>query len=85
MIDQKPSPLHSEIIGVCASVLRVPNEKLVPEARLVEDLDVDSLFVVELAMALEEKFQIEVPEQELPALKTVADIIAYIERRVEAA
>lgn len=56
----------------CAvEVLQVPAEKVVPEARFDKDLDADSLDLVELVMALEEKFDISVDESELEGVETV--------------
>jgi acyl carrier protein len=64
----------------CAvEVLSVPEEKVVPEARFGDDLDADSLDLVELVMALEEEFGVEVPEEELEGVETVGqayDLIA---------
>jgi acyl carrier protein len=64
----------------CAvEVLSVPEEKVVPDARFGDDLDADSLDLVELVMALEEEFGVEVPEEELEGVETVGqayDLIA---------
>ncbi len=64
----------------CAvEVLSVPEEKVVPDARFGDDLDADSLDLVELVMALEEEFGIEVPEEELEGVETVGqayDLVA---------
>ena len=64
----------------CAvEVLSVPEEKVVPDARFGDDLDADSLDLVELVMALEEEFGIEVPEDELEGVETVGqayDLVA---------
>ena len=49
------------------------------DSRFVEDLGADSLDVVELVMALEEKFDIEIPDEDAEKIKTVADAIKYIE------
>ncbi len=68
-----------------AARLGLPAEQLVPEARLVEDLGLDSLDAVELAISVERKFDIEVPEEELTKLKTVADMVALVESRVQQA
>jgi acyl carrier protein len=46
----------------------------------VDDLDVDSLSMVEVAMAAEEKFGVKIPDDELPKLKTVGDAVRYIEQ-----
>ena len=45
----------------------------------VDDLDVDSLSMVEVAMAAEEKFGVKIPDDELPKLKTVGDAVTYIQ------
>ena len=56
----------------CAvEVLSVEESKVVPEANFGDDLDADSLDLVELVMALEEEFGIEVPEEELEGIETV--------------
>jgi len=49
------------------------------EKSFVDDLDVDSLSMVEVAMAAEEKFGVKIPDDELPKLKTVGDAVKYIE------
>ena len=64
----------------CAvEVLSVPEDKVTQEARFGDDLDADSLDLVELVMALEEEFGVEVPEEELEGVETVGqayDLIA---------
>jgi acyl carrier protein len=56
----------------CAvEVLSVDADKVVPEAKFGDDLDADSLDLVELVMALEEEFKIEVPEEDLEGIETV--------------
>lgn len=70
---------------IMAARLGLPAEQLVAEARLVEDLGLDSLDAVELAISVERKFDIEVPEEELTKLKTVADMVALVESRVQQA
>ncbi|MEO5724972.1 MAG: acyl carrier protein [Ilumatobacteraceae bacterium] len=56
----------------CAvEVLSVSEDQVVPEARFGEDLDADSLDLVELVMALEEEFGVEVPEDDLEGIETV--------------
>ena len=70
---------------IMAARLGLTPEQIVPEARLVEDLGLDSLDAVELAIAVERKFDIEVPEEELTKLKTVADMLALVETRTRQA
>jgi acyl carrier protein len=70
---------------IMAGRLGLTAEQIVPESRLVEDLGLDSLDAVELAIAVERKFDIEVPEEELTKLKTVADMLALVESRTREA
>lgn len=64
--------------------LGVDEVDLVPEASLLDDLGADSLDVVELVMALEEAFGIEVPDDDVENIRTISDIVQYIESRAEA-
>ncbi|HYP23330.1 MAG TPA: acyl carrier protein [Actinomycetota bacterium] len=56
--------------------------KVVPEADLLKDLDLDSLDTMELTLGLEERFGIEIPDQELEGLATVADAVGLVERKL---
>ena len=53
---------------------------LTKESKFVDDLGADSLDVVELVMALEEKFEIEIPDEDAENIATVGDVVAYIEK-----
>ena len=79
-----PETILKEVQTLCLNLLRVPPEKVVAEARLIEDLDMDSLFAAELGLALERKFKIEVPEEAIPSFKTVADVAAYVGHKLKA-
>ena len=59
--------------------LGVKEEEVTPEASFVEDLGADSLDTVELVMALEEEFEIEIPDEEAEKITTVKEAIDYIE------
>ncbi len=56
--------------------------KVVPEAELLRDLDLDSLDTMELTLGLEERFGVEIPDQELEGLVTVGDAVDLIERKL---
>ena len=58
--------------------LAVPENQVTEDARFIEDLNADSLDIVELIMALEEEFSAEIPDEEAEKLKTVGDAIKYI-------
>ena len=62
---------------VCAQ-LEVPPDKVVPSASFIDDLKADSLAVVELVLALEYEFGIEIPDEDTEQIKTVQDAINYI-------
>lgn len=62
--------------------LGIPAEQIAPTARLVEDLEADSLDFVELAIAAEREFDIEISEDQLKQIETVADAIALIQELV---
>ena len=70
----------------CAvEVLSVPEEKIIPEAKFGDDLDADSLDLVELVMALEEEFGVEVPEEDLEGVETVGQAYDLVIGKLPAA
>ena len=64
--------------------LAVAPDQVTDDARFVEDLNADSLDIVELIMALEEEFGSEIPDEDAENLKTVGDAIKYIETKAAA-
>ena len=68
--------------GTLVDQLDVEEEKITPEASITEDLGADSLDVVDLIMSLEESFSIEIPDEDIENIKTVGDIVKYIEERI---
>ena len=64
---------------IIVNTLSCEEDKVTLEASLTEDLGADSLDAVELNMALEEAFEISIPDEELANFKTVQDIVTYIE------
>jgi acyl carrier protein len=60
--------------------LGVEDDEITPTASFVDDLGADSLDTVELVMALEEAFNIEIPDNDAEKMKTVQDVIDYIEK-----
>jgi len=67
----------SEIIDEIAGV---PADEVTPEKTFVDDLDIDSLSMVEIAVAAQDKFDVEIPDDQLKDLKTVQDVIDYVGR-----
>lgn len=72
--------IEQKVKDIIVDQLSVNEEQVTPEAKFIEDLGADSLDTVELVMAFEEEFGIEVPDEEAEKLQTVGDVIAYIEK-----
>ena len=75
-IETKVREKISEQLGVAA-------DEVTPEASFIEDLGADSLDIVELVMALEEEFGIEVPDEQAEKLQSVGDVIKYVEENAK--
>lgn len=71
--------IESQIKEIIADKLNKKIEEVASDSKLIEDLGADSLDTVELVMEFEEKFSIEVPDAEAEKLKTVQDVINYVE------
>ena len=63
---------------IIASELEVDAKQIVPDAKFIEDLGADSLDIVELVMAMEEEFEVEIPDEEAEHIKTVQDAVNFI-------
>jgi len=70
--------MDSKMIDIIANQLSVAKEKVVPKASFVDDLGADSLDLVELVMAMEEEFNIEISDEEAEKMQTVQDTINFI-------
>ena len=71
--------VFEKVKSIIADQLEVEEEKVVAEASITEDLGADSLDMVDLVMSIEEEFDIEVPDEAVENIKTVGDVVAYIE------
>lgn len=70
--------LEEKVKKIIIDQLGVDEAEVAPEAKFIDDLGADSLDTVELVMALEEEFGIEIPDEEAEKIATVQDAIAYI-------
>ncbi len=70
--------IESQVVDVIVEQLGVDREKVTPDAKFIDDLGADSLDTVELVMTFEEKFSVEVPDEDAEKLKSVSDVVAYI-------
>lgn len=68
-----------KVKDIIVEQLSVNAEHVTPEAKFIEDLGADSLDIVELVMAFEEEFGVEVPDSDAEKLLTVGDVVKYIE------
>jgi acyl carrier protein len=73
----------AELAAILNEVADVKPEDVTLEKSFVDDLDVDSLSMVEVAMAVEEKFGASIPDDKLSELKTVGDAVTYIEQNAK--
>jgi acyl carrier protein len=71
--------IRTGLASILNEVADVSPDDVSDEKSFVDDLDVDSLSMVEVAMAAEEQFGVKIPDDELPKLKTVGDAVRYIE------
>ena len=72
--------IEDKVRSIIVDQLGVESDKVTADAKFIEDLGADSLDTVELVMAFEENFDIEVPDEEAEKLQSVADVVAYIEK-----
>ena len=72
------SPVEQKVKSIIADQLGVGEDEIKPESSFIEDLGADSLDIVELVMAMEEEFEVEIPDEEAENIKTVGDAINYI-------
>ncbi len=74
--------VFDRVKGIVVDQLGVAEEEVKPEASFVDDLGADSLDVVELVMALEEEFGVEIPDEDAEKIVTVGEAVKYIEQHV---
>lgn len=71
--------IFDDVRDVVVEQLSVAPDAVKLESKIIEDLGADSLDVVELVMALEEKFEVEIPDSDAEKLITINDVVSYIE------
>ena len=71
--------IFDEVRDVVVEQLSMAPDAVKLESKIIEDLGADSLDVVELVMALEEKFEVEIPDSEAEKLKTIQDVVTFVE------
>ncbi len=76
------STVYEKIAKIICEQLDVPEKDVVPEASFVDDLGADSLDQVELIMAMEEEFDISIPDEDAEKIATVKDAIDYVKAAI---
>jgi acyl carrier protein len=74
----KGADVFSKVKEIIVDQLGVEEDEVLPEAHFIEDLGADSLDIVELVMALEEEFGLEIPDEDAEKIATVNDAVDYI-------
>jgi len=77
------SHIAEKVRQIVAQQLKVKEDEVKPEARFIEDLGADSLDTVELVMALEEEFGIEIPDEDAERLLTVGKLVDYLDQKLK--
>ncbi len=73
------SKIFEKLVKILSAQFKAEEEDITMETNIIEDLGADSLDVVDIIMAIEDEFKVEVPDTEVENIKTVGDIVNYIE------
>ena len=77
------SELDDKVINIIVEELGVERDKVVADVSFMEDLGADSLDTVELVMAFEKEFDVDIPDEEAEKLRTVGDALKYLHDKME--
>jgi acyl carrier protein len=73
---------EERVAGIIVEQLGITHAEVIPEASFIDDLGADSLDIVELVMAMEESFDIEIPDDDAEKIQTIGDAISYVKERL---
>ena len=76
--------LEPKVMKIIEEQLGVDPDRVKPESSFIDDLGADSLDIVELVMAMEEEFEIEIPDEDAEKLRTVQDVMKYLQTKGKA-
>ena len=76
-----PEEISERVKSIIVDQLGVSLEEVTPQASFIEDLGADSLDIVELIMALEEEYEMEIPDEDADKIQTVDDVTKYIQSK----
>ncbi|HEX7500946.1 MAG TPA: acyl carrier protein [Polyangia bacterium] len=75
--------IEEKVTKIVAEQFEVPAEKITMKSLFMDDLKADSLSVVELVLAIEEAFNLEIPDEDAEKIKTVGDVVNYVKSRAK--
>ena len=75
--------LDERVSEIIVEQLGVSSEEIIPEASFIDDLGADSLDIVELVMAMEEAFDLEIPDEDAERIQTIGDAMTYVKERTQ--
>ena len=76
-------PVDRKVREIIAVQLGLGDEDVQPDSTFVDDLGADSLDVLELIMALEEEFEVDIPDEDVEEFEKVADVITYLQKKIQ--
>ena len=71
--------IFEKIRDLLAERLDIPADSITPESDIIDDLEADSLTVLDMVMTLEDEFDIEIPDEDVEKLRTVGSVVSYVE------
>ncbi|OGP86309.1 MAG: acyl carrier protein [Deltaproteobacteria bacterium RBG_13_65_10] len=75
--------IEERVKEIIVEQLGVSEDEVIPEASFIDDLGADSLDIVELVMAMEEEFDMEIPDEDAEKIQTIQDAINYIKQKAQ--
>jgi acyl carrier protein len=73
--------MEEKVINLISDATKIESSRINATTNFIEDLKLDSLDIVELMMKMEDEFGVEIPEEDAEGLKTVQDVISYLEKK----
>ncbi len=71
--------IFEKIRDLLAEQLDIPADSITPDSDIIDDLEADSLTVLDMVMTLEDEFDIEIPDEDVEKLRTVGSVVSYVE------
>lgn len=71
--------IFEKIRDLLAEQMDIPADSITPESDIIDDLEADSLTVLDMVMTLEDEFDIEIPDEDVEKLRTVGSVVSYVE------